>query len=75
MKSLCLPYCPGIPWNINEQNIIVRKLNGDSNSLLTKDLNVVCHSGLLESFISTFAIEYLNYKYPSKKILWYSYRR
>lgn len=71
MKSLCFPYCPGIPWNINDNNVIVRKLNGIADYLLTKDLNIVCHGGLLESFVSTFAIEYLNFKYPSKKILWH----
>jgi hypothetical protein len=71
MKSLCFPYCPGIPWNINDNNVIVRKLNGMADYLLTKDLNIVCHGGLLESFISTFAIEYLNFKYPSKKIIWH----
>jgi hypothetical protein len=71
MKTLCLPYCPGIPWNINDQEVIVRKLNGDPQALLTKDLNIVCHGGLLESFISTFAIEYLKYKHPYKKIIWH----
>lgn len=45
MKSLCFPYCPGIPWNINDQDIIVRKLNGQEQFLLTKDLNIVCHGG------------------------------
>ncbi len=71
MKSLCLPYCPGIPWNINDHGVIVRKLNGDPNTLLSKNLNIVCHGGLLESFFSTFAIEYLHLKHPSKKILWH----
>lgn len=71
MKTKCLPYCPGIPWNINDQEVIIKKLNGDPGALLTKDLNIVCHGGLLESFFSTFAIEYLNFKYPSKKILWH----
>jgi len=71
MKSLCLPYCPGIPWDINDQDMIVKKLKGEFRSLTTKNINVVCHGGLLESFFSTFCIEYFKLKYPEKNIFWH----
>jgi|LauGreDrversion4_2_1035121.scaffolds.fasta_scaffold25751_2 hypothetical protein len=71
MKRLCLPYCPGIPWDINDQDMIVKKLNGDPRYLLTKNINIVCHGGLLESFFSTYAIEYIKTKYPEKNIFWH----
>lgn len=71
MKSIYLPYCPGIPWTINDHQVIIRKLNGSADKLLTNNLNIVCHGGLLEAFLSSFAIEYLHYKYPSKNIIWH----
>ena len=71
MKSIYLPYCPGIPWTINDNQVIVRKLNGSADKLLTNNLNIICHGGLLETFLSSFAIEYLHYKYPSKSINWH----
>lgn len=71
MKSLCFPYCPGIPWDINDKNMIVKKLKGQPSALMTKNINIVCHGGLLEAFFSTFCIEYFRTKYPEKNILWH----
>lgn len=71
MSKIYLPYSPGLPWEINKNKIIIRKNYLLNNKFITGDINVVCNGGLLESFFSTFAIEYIKYKYPYKNIIWH----
>jgi hypothetical protein len=71
MKKMFFPYCPGIPWYVGNDKVIKTKLISPVEDVITGDINVVCHGGLLESYYSLSAFEYFKLKFPYNNLIWH----
>lgn len=66
------PFSPGIPWKIKRGKYIVPELTSDAWTKATKsrDVIVLAHGGLIESFVSLSLFEALNYASSPSKLMW-----
>lgn len=71
MNKMFFPYCPGIPWNVDKNKIIKQKMISPISDIVTGDINIVCHSGLMESYYSMSAFEFFKTKFPYHNLYWH----
>ena len=66
------PFSPGIAWKVKNGKYIIPKLDQISwnRALENREVVLVCHGGLFESFFSLSILEALNSIRPDKKLYW-----
>lgn len=71
-KIRYFPFCPGIPWNCENGKYVMPEMDTDTwlSAIQDRDVVVVAHGGLLESFYSLSICEAINIIKPGKRVFW-----